>query len=178
MRRRSILRVAAFIVATYLVWVGLKTFVVRAFEIPTASMAPTLEVGARVIVDELTPRFTGYHPGDIVVFRDTGGWLGAAARPSVVDVLSFDFDATGYLAKRVIAVAGDTVTGLADGSIKVNGALLDESYAVPAAQPPFRVEVPDGHIWVMGDNRPASADSRVHGPVPTGDVVGRVVFVG
>lgn len=128
-----------------------------AFWIPSSSMEPTLDVGDRVlVVRHLDPR-----PGDIVVFRDPGGWLGQSG---------------GDLIKRVIAVGGQHVACEGGGApVTVDGVALDEPYLEAGAQPSataFDLTVPDGSIWVMGDNRAVSADSRYHGAVPLGDVVG------
>jgi signal peptidase I len=175
----------------------IKTFLVQAFSIPSESMQETLQKGDRVLVDKLTPWF-GAEPerGEVVVFHDPGGWLidTHVAEPNVVQkALSFiglmpsveDKD----LIKRVIAVGGDTVECKAGGSVKVNGhALDDKSYISPQGTPcddkPFGpLKVPDGKIWVMGDNRRNSLDSRYHqdikggGMVDNEEVVGRAVVV-
>ncbi|MFI5805456.1 signal peptidase I [Streptomyces sp. NPDC051561] len=175
----------------------IKTFLVQAFSIPSESMQETLQRGDRVLVDKLTPWF-GAEPerGEVVVFHDPGGWLNdtAVAEPNAVQkVLSFiglmpsaeDKD----LIKRVIAVGGDTVECKAGGSVHVNGhALDDKSYISPQGSPcddkPFGpLKVPANKLWVMGDNRKNSLDSRYHqeiaggGMVDTEEVVGRAVVV-
>ncbi|MCX5210604.1 signal peptidase I [Kitasatospora sp. NBC_00240] len=179
----------------------IKTFFVQAFSIPSESMQNTLQVGDRVLVDKLTPWF-GAEPerGEVVVFHDPGGWLSdEPAQQSnnsfvrgLQDVLSF----VGLmpsanekdLIKRVIAVGGDTVECEGEGPVKVNGIALDEPYIFPGNTPCGTkqfgpVHVPDGRIWVMGDHRADSLDSRYHmdqpggGTVPVGDVVGRAFVV-
>ncbi|MFJ6699228.1 signal peptidase I [Streptomyces sp. NPDC091272] len=174
----------------------IKTFLVQAFSIPSESMQDTLQKGDRVLVDKLTPWF-GAEPerGEVVVFHDPGNWLNTpVAEPNVVqNFLSFiglmpsaeDKD----LIKRVIAVGGDTVECKTGGSVNVNGkALDDKSYIAPQGTPcddqPFGpLKVPDGKIWVMGDNRQNSEDSRYHQNLPTkgfvnnDQVVGRAVVV-
>jgi signal peptidase I len=178
----------------------IKTFLVQAFSIPSDSMQDTLQRGDRVLVDKLTPWF-GAEPerGDVVVFHDPGGWLGETSSgngglgAAVQDVLSFiglmpsaeDQD----LIKRVIAVGGDTVECEAGGPVMVNGAALDESgYLKPGSTPcgdrPFGpITVPEDRLWVMGDNRQDSLDSRYHqnlegnGTVSVDDVVGRAIVV-
>ncbi|WP_406203524.1 signal peptidase I [Kitasatospora sp. NBC_01560] len=179
----------------------IKTFFVQAFSIPSESMQNTLQVGDRVLVDKLTPWF-GAEPerGEVVVFHDPGGWL--ADEPTnqsnnalvrgVQDVLSFvglmPSDNEKDLIKRVIAVGGDTVECHGDGPVKVNGVALDEPYVYPGNTPcqvkDFGpVKVPDGRIWVMGDHRGDSLDSRFHmdqpggGTVPVDDVIGRAFVV-
>ncbi|GGQ92921.1 signal peptidase I [Kitasatospora griseola] len=179
----------------------IKTFFVQAFSIPSGSMENTLQVGDRVLVDKLTPWF-GSEPerGEVVVFKDPGGWLNdePAQRSNnafvrgVQDVFSFiglmPSSDEKDLIKRVIAVGGDTVECQGSGPVKVNGIALDEPYIFPGNTPcgekPFGpVKVPDGRIWVMGDHRANSLDSRFHmdqpggGTVPVGNVVGRAFVV-
>lgn len=143
-----------------------KAFLVRSFFIPSESMEDTLLVGDRVLVNELVPEVVGLHRGDVVVFRDPGGWLGAGQGDDLI--------------KRVIGLPGDRVSCCgADGRLSVNGQPVDEPYVVAPAGTDrvslqdFDVTVPDGQLWVMGDNRYESADSRAHGTVPESDVVGR-----
>lgn len=174
----------------------IKSFLVQAFSIPSESMQETLQKGDRVLVDKLTPWF-GSEPerGEVVVFHDPGNWLSTPVEePNVVQtVLSFiglmpsaeDKD----LIKRVMAVGGDTVECKAGGSVTVNGKMLDDkSYISPQGAPcndqPFGpLKVPEGKIWVMGDNRQNSEDSRYHQQLPTRgfvdneQVVGRAVLV-
>ncbi|MBS2962823.1 signal peptidase I [Actinocrinis puniceicyclus] len=175
---------------------GIKTFMVQAFFIPSQSMQNTILPGDRVLVNKFSPWF-GAQPqrGQIVVFHDPGGWLDGTATPTsgnavvrgVKDVFTFvgllpagnEHD----LIKRVIGVPGDRVVCCdAQGRITVNSVPLEETgYLFPRAQPStirFDVTVKPGRIWVMGDNRGDSADSRYHmtggsdGTVPISDVVG------
>lgn len=179
----------------------IKTWVVRPFYIPSASMANTLHVNDRIIVNELVPKLTALHRGDVVVFKDPGGWLppddraGPDPVSSIVDAaLSFvglsASDSSQYLVKRVIAVAGDRVSCCnALGQLTVNGTPLKELYAVVspgsvnAATLSFDVEVPPNSIWVMGDNRYNSRDSSLNqglpgrGFVPIEDVVGTAMAI-
>ncbi|WCM56651.1 signal peptidase I [Microbacterium sp. EF45047] len=176
-----------------------KTFVVRSFYIPSGSMERTLLVDDRILVDELTPRWAGYDRGDVVVFKDPGGWLPPQpqrpARPALVEavdaVLTFigisASDSQDHLVKRVIGMAGDHVVCCnALGQITINGSPIDElSYLnlpdgdTAASNAAFDVTVPEGSLWVMGDNRDRSQDSRAHqdlpggGFVPLQNVVGR-----
>ncbi|CAG7609483.1 Signal peptidase I [Actinacidiphila bryophytorum] len=178
----------------------IKTFLVQAFSIPSDSMNNTLLKGDRVLVDKLTPWF-GSTPtrGEVVVFHDPGGWLPENPSPSsnvVVRGLQKGLSFIGLmpsadekdLIKRVIGVGGDTVSCKGTGPVMVNGKALDEPYIFPgntACSPevPFTVHVPKGRIWVMGDHRQDSLDSRFHttlpggGTVPNSDVVGRAVVV-
>lgn len=176
----------------------IKTFLVQAFSIPSESMQNTLQEGDRVLVDKLTPWF-GSEPerGEVVVFHDPDGWLTGveAQQPNVVQqVLTFvglmPSAEEKDLIKRVIGVGGDTVECSGTGPLRLNGQALDEPYVYPgntACSPggdgEFKVTVPDGKIWVMGDHRQASVDSRYHqhdkngGMVPEDEVVGRAVVV-
>jgi signal peptidase I len=178
----------------------LKTFLVQAFVIPSGSMENTIQVGDRVLVDKLTPWF-GSHPsrGDVVVFQDPGHWLEGEPQPApdpegirqVKELLSFigllPSSNEQDLIKRVIGVPGDTVACCDPrGRLTVNGQALNEPY-VMAGNPPsmirFSVKVPAGRLWVMGDHRSNSADSRYHmndpggGTVPESLVVGRAVVI-
>ncbi|MFF3123101.1 signal peptidase I [Streptomyces sp. NPDC057908] len=174
----------------------IKTFLLQAFSIPSDSMQDTLQRGDRVLVDKLTPWFGGEPDrGEVVVFHDPDNWLDGepTPEPSVVqDFLSFiglmPSSKEKDLIKRTIAVGGDTVECAKGGPIKVNGKALDEPYIFPGDTAcddmpfgPFKV--PEGKIWVMGDHRQNSWDSRYHtedatkGFVPVKDVVGRAVVV-
>jgi len=175
---------------------GIKTFVVQAFFIPSQSMENTIMVGDRVLVNKFSPWF-GAQPqrGQIVVFNDPGGWLPDTPTPDtsnvavryVKDVFTFvgllPSDNQHDLIKRVIGVPGDEVKCCnSKGQVTVNEVpLIETSYIFPGAAPstiPFDVHVKAGFLWVMGDNRADSADSRYHmtdkfgGMVPISDVVG------
>ncbi|MFF7357975.1 MULTISPECIES: signal peptidase I [Streptomyces] len=175
----------------------IKTFLVQAFSIPSASMQNTLQVGDRVLVDKLTPWF-GSEPerGEVVVFHDPSGWLNGEPTPTpnpVQRVLSWiglmPSANEKDLIKRVIGVGGDTVQCKNTGPLLVNGKALNEPYVYPGNTPctddelggQFKVTVPKGYIWVMGDHRQNSRDSRYnqsdkyHGMVPVKDVVGRAI---
>lgn len=181
---------------------GIKAFVVRSFYIPSESMNNTLQVHDRIIVNELVPKIIPVHRGDVVVFRDPGSWLPPATTTqptglaagvdwllSLVGLSTSDSD--DHLVKRVIGLPGDKVVCCnAFGQLSVNGIPLDEkSYillppgvtAVSAIH--FAVTVPKGRLWVMGDNRDNSKDSRYQtatpsrGFVPQSDVVGRAFVI-
>lgn len=175
----------------------IKTFLVQAFSIPSESMQDTLLVGDRVLVDKLTPWF-GAEPerGEVVVFHDPGGWLEGEPTPTpnvAQKFLSFiglmPSANEKDLIKRVIAIGGDTVECKRGGPVMVNGkALSEKSYIYPGSTPcndqPFGpINVPKGRIWVMGDNRQDSLDSRYHqnlqgsGTVSVNEVVGRAFTV-
>lgn len=188
-----------FVVALFVSFL-VKSFLIRPFYIPSESMSDTLEVDDRVIVSLLTPRLVALERGDIVVFEDPGGWLPMPPTPAETGVAGVfdDFltfvglapeDDHGYLIKRVIGLPGDHITCCNDfGQLMINDVPVDEPYitveeGLPASGQDFDVTVPAGHLWVMGDNRYQSADSRSHlgdpngGFVPIEDVVGRAVVV-
>ncbi|MGH3312167.1 MAG: signal peptidase I [Streptomyces sp.] len=173
-------------------------FVGQPFLIPSASMTPTLEVGDRVLVNKLAYRF-GNSParGDVVVFDGTGSFRGeeGADENPVTGLLRAAGSAVGLVrppetdyVKRVIGVGGDRVRCCDKrGRIEVNGAPLDEGYLRHGDDPsvvPFDVEVPQGRLWVMGDHRSDSSDSRDHlgdpggGTVPVARVIGRADVIG
>ncbi|XMN11362.1 signal peptidase I [Streptomyces griseobrunneus] len=175
----------------------IKTFLIQAFSIPSDSMQNTLQRGDRVLVDKLTPWF-GSEPerGEVVVFHDPGGWLEDTATPEpnvAQKFLSFiglmPSSEEKDLIKRVIAVGGDTVECKENGPVTVNGKALDEkSFIFPGNTPcndkPFGpIKVEEGRIFVMGDHRQNSLDSRYHqelpgqGTVSNDEVVGRAIVV-
>lgn len=153
---------------------GVTRFVAQPFAIPSGSMEPTLQVGDRVIADRLAYRADPVRRGDVIVFDGTGSLSPAQGSPS-------DF------VKRVIGIAGDRVACCdTDGRLTVNGRPLEERYLMPGDAPSedaFDVVVPQGMLWVMGDHRSASADSRAHlgdpggGMVPETRVIGRASFI-
>jgi signal peptidase I len=172
----------------------IKTFFVQAFYIPSGSMDQTLVKNDRILVEKTSYWFGDVERGDIIVFDDPGNWLNAAesTHPSNPVSRGLEFvglyPAGGHLVKRVIGVGGDKVRCCDKfGRITVNGVPLDEHSYLDGNDAPsdtrFNVTVPPDHLWVMGDNRNDSADSRSHlgGPgggfVPTSDVVGKVFTV-
>jgi signal peptidase I len=185
------------ILASFLI----KTFLIRSFYIPSASMESTLEINDRIIVNQLTPSLFPLENGDVVVFRDPGGWLPPQApvqQPPLVAALDWMLSVVGlsapdsndHLIKRVIGLPGDKVSCCnALGQMSVNGIPLVEPYAkLPSgiskvSDLDFDVTVPDGYLWVMGDNRYNSRDSRYNrdkpggGFVPITNVVGRAFVV-
>lgn len=196
-RQRSFWKELPLLIVVALVLALLiKTFLVQAFSIPSDSMQNTLQPGDRVLVDKLTPWF-GSEPkrGEVVVFHDPSNWLAnePTVKPNVVQsflsTIGLMPSAEKDLIKRVIGIGGDTVECRKGGPVEVNGRALSEPYVYPGNTPcddmPFGpLKVPKGTIWVMGDHRQDSADSRwhmndpkTHGFVPVGDVVGRAVVV-
>ncbi|MFJ3382496.1 signal peptidase I [Curtobacterium sp. NPDC090217] len=191
-------------VAALLVSFLVKTFLIRSFYIPSASMENTLQINDRVIVNELVPDAVSLKRGDVVVFKDPGGWLTGAEVPNVtpqsqpakaIDWLLTQVglgtgDSDDHLIKRVIGLPGDKVACCNDlGQMTVNGVPVKEPYLkLPAGETrasgtDFSVTVPKGTIWVMGDNRYDSKDSRYNGDtpskgfVPLSDVTGRAFVI-
>lgn len=189
----------AFVIVTALVIsVLIKTFLVQAFVIPSPSMTNTLEVGDRILVNKLANDEDDIHRGDVVVFVDPGNWLPEDTTPEpnafVQGIQNFGEmigvipkNSGKHLVKRVIGVGGDHVTCCSTaGNLMVNGVEIEETYLHPGAPPSavdFDVIVPTNHLWVMGDNRSNSEDSRAHmgGPgggfVPVDNVEGRVWLI-
>ena len=175
----------------------IKTFLFQAFYIPSASMQDTLIEGDRVLVTKLAPGPFDVHRGDAVVFKDPGGWLLPVAEREqspvaewATSVLTYvgllPQDSGEHLIKRVIGLPGDRVASRGGGApVTVNGTEITEPYVRSGSIPSeveFDVVVPEGSLWVMGDNRQNSQDSRYHlgdpggGSVPIDNVVG-VAFV-
>jgi signal peptidase I len=161
---RSAVEWVAVIVGALVVALVVKTFLFQAFYIPSASMEPTLRKGDRVLVNKLSYDLHDLHRGDIVVFELPPEKVGA--------------DGIKDLIKRVIGLPGETIE-TREGIVYINDKKIDEPYlpdGVTTNKPPIpRQVVPDGHIFVMGDNRDNSADSRyaTRGPIPIDTVVGR-----
>ena len=163
---RTLVRILVMIgLVVALSW-GLRTFVFQAYEIPSGSMEETIMTGDMVFSEKVTYYFNEPEPGDIVTFQD----------PEIPSRI---------LIKRVIATGGQTVD-LVDGRVVVDGAPLDEPYV--NGKPSFPMDtawgvdvsypltVPEGELWVMGDNRTNSQDSRYFGTVPVDSVTGKAVF--
>ena len=161
-----LLEIVETLVLTLIIFFVIQTFVAQPYQIRQQSMETTLEPDQYVLVDKLTPRFDAYKRGDIVVFSPPESW----AQP----------DGTPYI-KRVIGIGGDIVE-IRDGKVFVNGTQLKEPYVfVENGQPqetedPLQVgtwTVPDGDLFLMGDHRKSSADSREFGTVAVDKVIGR-----
>lgn len=196
-RRWSFAReVGIIVVAALVISFLIKTFLVQPFVIPSESMEDTLVKDDRVLASRLVPRFLDVHRGDVVVFKDPGGWLADQPQNESTGLvkagetfLTFvgirPVDAGEHLIKRVVGLPGDTVSCCdAQGRVSVNGVPIDETYIKPGVAPsavPFEVVVPEGHLFVLGDNRANSGDSRFTADtqggafVPLDNVVGTAV---
>jgi signal peptidase I len=179
------------LVLALLVAAVVKTFFVQMFFVPSGSMEPLFHLNDRILVEKWSYWHSDPKRGDVVVFDDPGGrWLGAAATPTLsplqkaLSAIGL-YPTGGHLVKRVIGVGGDHVKCCdKQGRVVVNGIPLNEkSYLKKGNAPsdrPFSITVPQGRLWVMGDNRSNSEDSRFHqdlpggGTVPVNDVVGKV----
>ena len=158
---RWLVETAVMIALAFLLAQGIKTFVIQPFVIPTGSMEPTIMTGDRVLAEKITVRFRDPLQGEIVVFDDPTG-----RHPQLI--------------KRVIAVGGQTVD-IRDGSVLVDGVALQEPYVHGKVSDPGTVPLPvtlaPDEVWLMGDNRPNSGDSRFMGPIPESMVRGRAFAI-
>lgn len=173
----------------------IKAFLIQAFIIPSESMEDTLMVSDRILVSKLVPRVRQLNRGDIVVFEDSDNWLQTVpdnspfsiAKTTLIALGLRPDDSQNHLIKRVVGLPGDRVQCCDDaGRLVVNGVAIKESYLKPGSQPSeikFDVTVPDNKLWVLGDNRQNSADSRYHIDDPSGgfvsiqDVTGRAFVI-
>ncbi|MDO5719302.1 MAG: signal peptidase I [Actinomycetaceae bacterium] len=187
---------AAIVVVALIIASVVRAFLMQAFWIPSGSMKETLSIGDNVLVSRLTPTVKEVHRGDVVVFQDELGWLSppteaAGWKKTAENTLIFvglrPAHGDQHLIKRVIGLGGDHVQCCDDqGLLQINGVSVDEPYLAPGsnnALQPFDVVVPEGKLWVMGDNRNNSADSRAHMGAPSeafvdeNSLVGRVIAV-
>ena len=161
-----LLEIVETLVLTLIIFFVIQTFVAQPYRVQQVSMERTLEPDQYVLVDKLTPRFDAYKRGDIVVFNPPENWVQAQGQPYI---------------KRVIGVGGDTVE-LKDGKVLLDGTALIEPYVFQEegeSQPTDALigvgkwVVPEGQLFLMGDHRSNSADSREFGPVDISAVIGR-----
>jgi signal peptidase I len=197
-RKGSVLREFPILVIVALaVSLLIKTFLVQFFYIPSGSMENTLQIQDRVAVNKVPFISGSISRGDVVVFRDPANWLPepyegaenkvvAKIKEGLVAVGVLPNPAKQYLVKRVIGVAGDHIICCSNGKLTINGTETNEPYIFAGNKPSdmdFNVTVPEGKIWVMGDHRGSSADSRYHqddvnnGFVPVEKVTGRVFAI-
>ncbi|MCU0483185.1 MAG: signal peptidase I [Chloroflexi bacterium] len=164
--RGCILELVETLVLTLVIFFVVQTFVAQPYRVEQQSMETTLMPDQYVLVDKLSPRWDDYSRGDIIVFEPPSAWIeGGTGTPFI---------------KRVIGLPGETVE-VRDGAVWVDGARLDESYTfegqpTTASDEPQRWLVPAGQLFVLGDHREASADSRTFGPIGRDKVIGRAVL--
>jgi signal peptidase I len=183
--RGSLIELVTIVAVALGLALGIQAFVVKPFRIPSESMVPTLSVGQRVLVDRVSYRFSEPDRGDIVVFKPPQG---ADNEANVCGTSNYneqrqacpepteDRSDTNFI-KRVVAVPGDRLKVMG-GRVFINGERQDEPYARPDASCsicnlPDEITIPDGHYFMMGDNRGASADSREWGPIPEKWMIGK-----
>ena len=201
-RKKSWRQLMMVVVAAIVLMLLIKALVVQVYRIPSSSMEDTLLTGDRVLVNKLVYHVRGIARGDIVVFSGHGSWGSTTGAPDpsppgnpllrvAYDVIADIgvYSTQTYYIKRVIGLPGDHVVCCVNGKVTVNGVALDEkSYLFPGARPskqPFNVIVPPGRLWVMGDNRAISDDSRGHmsagfpamGTIPENKVCGRAFMI-
>ncbi len=170
---RWIVELVGVVVVAILVAVLLRTFVVATYSIPSGSMEPTLQIGDRIVVNKLSYHLHGVDRTNIVVFSTPPNE--DCAGPPVAD-----------LVKRVIGLPGEIIS-LQDGDVYINGRLLPEPFLPPNVRNDtypgpsgdgyslhHAYRIPAGDVYVMGDNRPNSCDSRYWGPIPESSIVGKV----
>lgn len=193
-KKPNLLRELITVVGTALILsVLVRTFLIQAFYVPSASMENTLQENDRIIVSKVSTQFTGVNRGNVIVFHDPGSWLGEGFPNPYDTPVGRVLQAIGIvpansgndLVKRVIGVANDTVKCCdTQGQIMVNGVGIKEPYIKEGSvtdQVTFEVLIPEGNVFVMGDNRGNSEDSRFHldknnGMVPLEEIIGRVAI--
>ncbi len=179
--RGSLVELATILAVAVGLALGIQAFLVKPFRIPSESMVPTLEINQRVLVDRVSYRFSKPDRGDVVVFKPPAGADNNAcgvqhSSEASCPRATTDRSKTNFI-KRVVAVGGDRVK-VVDGRVYINGKIAKESYARPDAgcgicNLPREIQIPKGHYFMMGDNRGASADSRVWGPISEDWVIGQ-----
>lgn len=170
------------LLAALIVAVVIKTFVIQPFYIPSGSMIPTLEVDDRVMVSKVNDVFGEIERGEILVFENPYRVAEEESIPeavvrSVLEALGIRTSPYDDLVKRVVALGGEEIE-IRDNQVLVDGFAVDEPYLQPgASMPEFGPQVvPEGHLFMMGDNRNSSSDGRVFGPIPVEDVIGEAVI--
>lgn len=192
-RWRPVVETAVIVLIALVISALVRAFLLQAFYVPSSSMESTLIPSDRIVASKITTSISGPQRGEIMVFRDPGGWLPEVTagetgwRGTLRSALTFigllPSNSGHDLVKRVIGLPGDRVACCdSAGRIVLNGVPLEESYVLgPTDQVRFDITVPEGRMFVMGDNRGNSRDSRYHletaaGGVPIGNAVGRAVL--
>ena len=177
----SLIELVVIVAVALGVALGIQAVLVKPFRIPSESMVPTLEIGQRVLVDRVSPRFSDYERGDVIVFKPPkGADEGVCATshpPQQACPRSSDEKSDTNFIKRIVALAGDKIS-IKRGRVYLNGELQKEPFIEPNANCdicnlPEELTVPKDQFYVMGDNRGASLDSRKWGPVPKDNIIGK-----
>lgn len=183
-KQGSLIELVSIVAIALLLALGIQAFLVKPFRIPSESMVPTLTVGQRVLVDRISYRFTDPERGDIIVFKpprgaddNTCGVEQGALEPCPTPTP--ERSETNFI-KRVVGLPGDRLK-VVGGRVVINGKPLDEQYIEPddscgICNLTEEITIPEGHYFVMGDNRGQSADSREWGPVPKKWIIGQAFF--
>lgn len=187
-----ILDIVVIVGSALLLSLVIKTFLIRSFFIPSGSMLETLRIDDRIVVNELVPSLIAIERGDVVVFKDPGGWLSSIDDTKKTNIWTDTVDeflgifgitapdSAQHLVKRVIGLPGDRVA-CSGGLLKINGVPITETYlakGTSASQKDFDITVPKGSYWMMGDNRSNSEDSRYHTDLPSKGFVAQKFIVG
>lgn len=177
-----LLELPGLLLAALVVAVLIKTFLVQPFFIPSGSMIPTLEIDDRVMVSKVNGLVSDVERGDVLVFENPYRIIEEESIPeavvrSVLEALGVRTSTYEDLVKRVVALGGETVE-IRDNQVLVDGVAIAEPYLNSGTKMPnFGPQViPDGHLFMMGDNRNSSSDGRVFGPIPEADVIGEAMF--
>lgn len=180
--RSFLFELPGLLLAALIVAVVIKTFVVQPFFIPSGSMIPTLAVDDRVMVSKVNLWFTEIDRGEILVFENPYRLEEEESVPeavvrSVLEALGIRTSTYDDLVKRVIGLGGEEIE-IRDNTVFIDGLAIEEPYLnARTSMSDFGPQmIPDGHLFMMGDNRNSSSDGRVFGPVPTGDVIGEAVL--
>jgi signal peptidase I len=178
----SLLELVVIVAVALGLALGIQAFLVKPFRIPSESMVPTLEIGQRVLVDRVSKNFSDYERGDVLVFKPPAGAdsdrCGTTREANAACSQPTPGRSDTNFIKRVVAVGGDQVS-IRGGRVFIDGERQDEPWANLAAcgggacNLPAEITIPKGHFFMMGDNRGASQDSRVWGPIPKDWVIGQ-----
>jgi signal peptidase I len=177
----SLLELVTIVAVALGLALGIQAFLVKPFRIPSESMVPTLQIGQRVLVDRISKNFSDYGRGDILVFKppagaDTTSCGVQHSETSPCPTATKDRSDTNFI-KRVVGLPGERLKVI-DGAVYINGRRQKEDFArldseCGICNLPGEITIPEGHYFMMGDNRGASADSREWGPVPKKWMIGQ-----